>query len=196
MKTPKVMRKLMGLLAVLLLPFLPATAEDAPKADLYLGYSLVRAPLGPVLPNPVTIGGVNLYGGSGSIAYNVTRALGIFADVGVYNVSGGPSGNGNLSSYLFGPRLSYRGDRRFRPYLHFLVGGLHTAPQVFGVASAQSSFAYGAGGGVDIKLFHGIAFRLGQADVIHASFRIGAATATRGQNNLRVSTGVVFSFGK
>ena len=80
----------------------------------------------------------------------MTKKLGIVADVGVYNASGGPGGSGNLSSYLFGPRISYRGHKRFRPYLHVLVGGAHAAPQVYEAPRAQSSFAFAAGGGVDI----------------------------------------------
>ncbi len=184
---------MMCLLGVLLLLPLAAAAEDAPKVDLYLGFSVVRAPLGAVPPNPVPVG-VNLYGGGGSLAYNVTKEVGIVADVGVYNVSGGPGGSGHLSSYLFGPRLSYRGNRRFRPYLHLLVGAAHTGRQVFEAPLTQNSFALTAGGGLDIKLFHHVALRLGQAEVFHTKFRVGTSTTPRGQNNLRVSTGIVFSF--
>lgn len=190
------MGKLMCLMGALLLPALADAAEDAPKADLYLGFSVVRAPLGANLPNPVQTGSFPLYGGGAGIAYNLTKMIGIVADVGVYNVSGGIGGSGNLSTYLFGPRLSYRGNRRFRPYFHVLAGGAHTDAQVFQAPQAQNSLAVLAGAGVDIKLFDHLALRMGQADVFHTSFRVGTATAANGHNNLRVSTGIVFSFGK
>ena len=180
---------------LLLLSRTAAAAEDAPKADVYLGFSLVRALLGQVTPN-VPGGSFSLYGGGGAIAYDATKLLGIVADFGVYGVDDSRGGNGHLYSYLFGPRISYRGNRRYRPYAQILAGGANATAGVFGAPVSQQSFAFTVGGGVDVKLFHGIAWRFGQIEVFHTSFRQGAATAREGRNNVRISTGVVFSFGQ
>jgi hypothetical protein len=81
------------------------SAQDVQKFDLFAGYSYVRA-------NPGTSGvdGFNLHGGSASIAYNATRWLSGVADFGGYRSGNilGTGVDGTLSTYLFGPRVSYR----------------------------------------------------------------------------------------
>jgi hypothetical protein len=54
-----------------------------------------------------------------------------------------------------------------------------------------------AGGGVDWKLNHTIGVRIIQTEYLYSQF-LNAATGSNSnhQNNLRISAGILFSFGK
>src|SRR5438552_14864811 len=121
------MRRLIFPMTMFLLCSATCFADDKPEVEVYLGYSVMRAPGSSVLASPVPVGAFNLYGGGGSLAINVKKSLGIVGDLGVLNGSAGAKA-GQLTTYLFGPRLSYRRHHRFRPYLHFLIGGAHADP--------------------------------------------------------------------
>jgi hypothetical protein len=99
-----------------------------------------------------------------------------------------PSPNGyllvNISEYnfLFGPRVSVSAGR-FRPFGELLIGASHMNAQV----DSDTSFATAVGGGIDYRLIRLLAWRF-QCDYIHAhAFGFG-------QNNVRVSTGIVLRF--
>ncbi len=175
--------------------------ETTPKAEAFLGYSYLRA-------NPGSpIGGINLNGGSGSIAFNANNWFGIVGDFGGYKLShltvaGSPSvsADGTLFSYLFGPRLSYRRHDRVTPFVQALFGGAHQGDVTAGgarVAGSQNAFAMTAGGGLDLKVRRNVAIRLIQAEYLLTRFKDPASTTgARGtQNNARVSTGIVFRLG-
>ncbi len=183
------MRKLGCLLGTVLLVCLTAAAQDAPKADAFLGYSYVRA-------NPNTAGatGFNLNGGSGSVAFNPSRSFGIVGDFGGYHVGtiAGQSVDANLYTYLFGPRFSHRGDR-LTPFVQVLFGGAHATSSAIGGGTANS-FAMTAGGGLDAKVSDHVAIRLGQVEYFMTRFPETTPSRVT-QNNLRLSTGIVFRFG-
>ena len=175
--------------------------ETTPKAEAFLGYSYLRA-------NPGSpVGGINLNGGSGSIAFNANNWFGIVGDFGGYKLShltvaGSPSvsADGTLFSYLFGPRLSYRRHDRLTPFVQALFGGAHQGDVTAGgvrVASSQNAFAMAAGGGLDLKVRRSVAIRLVQAEYLLTRFKDPASTTgARGtQNNARISTGIVFRLG-
>src|SRR5262249_36183347 len=170
------------------------------KVEPFLGYSYLRT-------NPGSpIRGINLNGGSGSIAFNVNRWFGIVGDVGGYKLShltvaGSPtmSADGTLFSYLFGPRLSSRHDR-VTPFVQALFGGMHRGDVTAGgvrVAGSQDAFAMTAGGGLDLKVHRSVAIRLIQAEYLLTRFKDPASTtgARATQNNARISTGIVFGLG-
>src|ERR1700722_1823769 len=76
-----------------------ASAQDYPKVEAFGGYSFARLS---------TDGfGVNINGGSASVAYNLNSYLGVVGDFGGYH-GGSDFGNGDLYTYLFGPKISYR----------------------------------------------------------------------------------------
>jgi hypothetical protein len=114
------MRKIGCFLALAFLLCLTASAQDAPKAEAFLGYSYLRA-------NPATSGvpGFNLNGGSGSIAFNLWNSLGIVGDFGGYHIGniGGSGVDATLYTYLFGPRFSYRAHERVTPFAQARFGG-------------------------------------------------------------------------
>jgi len=179
------------LLAVASFVGVAAKAQDVPKVDVFAGYSYVRA-------NPSTSGidSFNLHGGSASIAYNANHWLSGVADFGGYHANNilGSGVDGTLSTYLFGPRISYRHSERFTPFAQVLFGVAHIGgSEGLGFSSSNNSFAMTVGGGVDFKVSQHFSLRPVQVDYLLTHFNEFAQGA-QNQNNLRVSTGVVFHF--
>jgi opacity protein-like surface antigen len=74
--------------------------------------------------------GLNCVGGGGTVAYNLTSALGVAADLGgckILELNGatGPLSkiNGTEFTYLFGPRVTFRKSDRFHPFGELSFGG-------------------------------------------------------------------------
>ena len=182
------LKLLVSLLAVSSLFGRSAWAQDTPKVDVFAGYSYLRE-------NPSTTGvsGFNLNGGSASIAYNAKSWFSGVADFGGYH-----NGNilntgvpGTLSTYLFGPRVSFPGDSRIKPFVETLFGVAHASSG--GISTGRNAFAMTVGGGVDFHLTHHLAIRPVKLDYLLTRFS-ETGTGNQTQNNLRVSTGVVFRF--
>lgn len=167
-----------------------ASAQDVPKLDVFVGYSYLR-------DNPSTSGvnGFNLHGGSASVAYNANNWLSGVADFGGYHANNilGSGIDGTISTYLFGPRFSYRRHERVTPFAQTLFGVAHASGSGFGTTSTSNAFAASFGGGVDVKLFHRLSFRPAQVEYLLTRFP-ETTTNRETQNNLRVSTGFVFHF--
>jgi len=185
------LKLLVCLLAVLTFAALSACAqESAPKVDIFAGYSYLQAN-----PGVTGVDAFHLNGGSASLAYNLTSSLTVVGDFGGYNNGNilGTHASGTLSSYLFGPRYSFRHFRRITPFGQVLFGVAHANSNAFGTGNSQNSFAMTAGGGVDYKLFEHFSIRPVQAEYFLTRFGVGT-TGTQNQNNLRLSTGFVFRF--
>lgn len=182
---------LVSLLAVFFLSAFSAYAQEtAPKFDVFAGYSYLQA-------NP-GVNGVNsfhLNGGNANVAYNVTHWLSGVADFGGYTNGNilNTGNSGTLSTYLFGPRLSYRHYRRFTPFTQVLLGTAHANSNSFGTTGSQNAFAMTAGGGLDVKVLDHVAIRPFQAEYLMTRFGVGTL-GTQTQNNFRVSTGFVVRF--
>jgi outer membrane protein OmpA-like peptidoglycan-associated protein len=182
-------------------------SSNTPRVELFGGYSFWRAV-------PFSAGNriAWMHGGSASVAYNLNNWLGLVADFGGYRVtrfgSGGTStgivsADGNVFSYLFGPRVSFRHDR-FTPFVQALFGGANTSAVTLsgctvGCASlaADDAFAMTAGGGLDLQVNRRFAIRLIQAEYLMTRFP-NASTNTEDnvtQNNIRLSAGLVVRFG-
>jgi opacity protein-like surface antigen len=185
------LKLVVSLLAVL--SFLGTTAhaqEAAPKVDIFAGYSYLQAN-----PGVRGVDSFHLHGGSASVAYNYNTWLSGVADFGGYNNGNilGTGASGTLSTYLFGPRVSYRHLRKITPFGQVLFGAGHANSHVFGTANSQNAFAMSAGGGVDYKLLEHFSIRPVQADYLMTRFGVGTR-GTQTQNNVRLSTGFVFRF--
>jgi outer membrane immunogenic protein len=164
--------------------------EDRSKVDVFAGYSYLRFD-----PNVAGADSFNAHGGSASVAYNVNNWLSGVADFGAYH-----NGNilnsgvdGTLSTYLFGPRVSVRRFNRVTPFGQVLFGVAHAGASIAGTRGSDNAFAMSVGGGVDIGVSRHFAVRPFQVDYLLTRFNEGTGDA-RSQNNLRVSTGVVFRF--
>jgi opacity protein-like surface antigen len=111
-------------------------------------------------------------------------------------------------TFLFGPVVSFRGDR-ITPFVHALFGGNHISTDAFDIvgvtgavpAGSETAFAMAFGGGLDVKLTHHFALRLGQFDYAFTkhcgnlfgtgcALGVGTAPAAH-QNNFHFSTGIV-----
>jgi opacity protein-like surface antigen len=165
-----------------------ARAQERPRIDIFAGYSYLQA-------NP-GVRGVNsfhLHGGSASVAYHVNDWLSGVADFGGYSSSYLPAtrNSGTLSTYLFGPRVSYRHFGKLTPFGQVLFGVAHADSKVVGALTSENAFAMTVGGGVDYQLFRHIAIRPVQADYLLTRFAVGTVP-TQTQNNARISTGFVF----
>jgi hypothetical protein len=129
-------------------------------------------------------GGVNANGVSGSLALNVNRWLGLAGDLGYYHASPGGIST-NTTTYLFGPRFSYRRSNKVTPFAQVLLGGAHVSVPGLG---STNGFSFSAGGGLDLGLSRHVAFRP-QLDYI------GIRSDSDTLNTFRASFGVVFRFG-
>jgi opacity protein-like surface antigen len=201
------MRKL-AILTTLVLLSLGLMAQEAPKAEVFGGYSLLRN------------SGNNLNGWEAQGTANFTPHFGITADFsGNYQrvASLSPftgtllSANQRLYNFLAGPRVS-AAFNRFSVFGHSLFGVAHsslgagvTLPIIGGVSTGLTSanaFAMALGGGLDIELSRHLAFRAGQVDYLYTRFSPTEALSTGlfsnslsgHQNSFRYSTGIVFRF--
>jgi opacity protein-like surface antigen len=186
------------LLSVLWLCAAGTPGQEAPKMELFGGYSYVHM---------VDLGTANINGGSGSLSFNFKPWLGAVADVGGYD--GGDNGlDGALVTYLFGPKIAIRRGR-ITPFFQVLLGGAYTSadpPPAVGLLArrraeggvagggefgSSNSFAMAAGGGIDLRASRHIAIRLVQAEYLLTKFQDGISNQ---QNSTRISAGLVFGF--
>lgn len=188
------MRLILGVV-LLLASSIPAIAQDAPRAELFGGYS-------------VSIDDGHAHGWNASIAGNVNSWLGLVADFSQHytsqtSVEGGITvdADGSLLSYRFGPRLSHRTASRLTPFAHVLLGGARFSatgtprniPGNPSVSFSFNGFGVAAGAGVDVRVNDQIAIRVIQADwdyigIEDRDFDIEPSSSAR------ISAGVVFRF--
>jgi len=85
-----------------------------------------------------------------------------------------------------GARLAWRDSRRrFEPWMHGLIGGLHMLPQT--AAGGKVGFAVQAGGGVDYRLS-------GRASARFGGDYIRSQLYSASQNNFQIGGGLVINF--
>lgn len=164
------MRKLVLVLA--LVAIAPCAAR-AQKIQIFGGYSYLH------LDNPAGKANLNGWELSGTVK---GRWLGLTADFsGDYGSPFGPSTS--LHTFLFGPQLSIPFPV-FSPFVHALVGGARLSSG----GLSQTALTTAVGGGVDAHIAPFFSYRIFQVDYL--ATRFGSGT----QNNIRVSTGLVFHF--
>ena len=191
------MRQFFAVMVAVLGLGIMASAQVPTGGNIFLGYSYFNADTN--VSNRATLNGWN-----GSLEGKVFPFVGIVADVGGYygrqqlpaavctGVIGSTcTANGfDTKTYtaMFGPRVSFSVGK-LRPFANVLVGVGHTSGTLTGFSgsSSDTSLADAFGGGIDYHLIPLIAWRL-EADEVQTRF----FSAT--QNNLRISTGIVFHF--
>jgi opacity protein-like surface antigen len=185
------LRVVVSLLGFASLLGVSAQAQERKTIDVFAGYSYVRA-------NPATSNsdGISLNGGSASIAYNVNNWLSGVADLGGYHSTNilGSRVDGTLSTYLFGPRVSYHHFGRVTPFGEVLFGVAHTSASLLNTTDTQNAFAMTVGGGIDYRLSSHFSIRPAKLDYLLTRFNELNNNNRQSQNNLRVSTGIVFRF--
>jgi hypothetical protein len=179
----------------------------APKVELFLGYSYLRAV--PTLADGNRM--VWLNGGSTSIAFNFNRYLGLVGDFGGFrdsevklaNSSNAVDSNGSAYTYFLGPRVSFRNNSRMTPFVQALFGGMHASQVTISNCSSggciplpsENKFAMTVGGGLDIRVHPHFAIRIIQAEYLMTKFENFNTGASATQNDMRLSSGIVFRFG-
>ncbi len=171
-------------------------AAQIPSGNIFFGYSHTST-------NLVPGQGTGLNGWNASGEGKVLPFIGLVADIsGVYGSQGlavvcpvaiiptcpTPATNANISEYnfLFGPRASFS-VRKFRPFVHALIGISHIRTSAAGSGNSSTSFGDALGGGLDYRLIPAIAWRF-QFDALQTRFYSSS------QSNLRFSTGIVVHF--
>ena len=162
-------------LVIALVLFSTAVAfAQTPKFDFFGGYSFVHSD-----PNGLQTGNAN--GWEASLDYNWTNWLALKADV-----DGHYCCQQTMHNFLFGPQINL-GHGKLAPYVEGLIGVSH-GTSLGGFSDTVLGFALG--GGVDWKVKSSWSWRVAQADLLGT--RYGDVT----QKNFRLSTGLVFHFGK
>ena len=69
-----------------------------------------------------------------------------------------------------------------------------TGADVLVTANSQNAFAMTVGGGIDYRLSEHFSLRPAKVDYLLTRFNEFGSTNTQTQNNLRVSTGILFRF--
>lgn len=165
------MRKIAVLAGLLLLISVTARAQD--RAEVFGGYSYTRV--------SQTGGDLNLNGWDASLTGKPRRWFGVTADfAGGYTAKAGAGAS--LHTFLFGPRFSI--PWRISPFGHFLFG----AARKSAAGVSDSSFAWEAGEGVDVRVGHLFSIRAIEADFLSTHF------AGSRQDAARISTGIVIRF--
>lgn len=183
------MRRMMFTFAALLFAAIPAHAQrDYPKAELYGGYSYYSADIN--TNNPFSARErEGAHGVAFSGAAYLNRYFGAVADFSYHQKD--LSGTGlhfSTFNFLFGPRLTARGNR-VEGFAHALVGGVRRKLESF---ASETDFAVGVGGGVDVKVSRDFAVRLFQVDYIPFREKDPFTGTTDWRHNLRVGVGVTF----
>jgi hypothetical protein len=161
------MRKLIGVAAVVCMVSMLAMAQETPKPEIYGGYQFTS-----------TDGGWHASGWNTAANFYITRWLGATADFsGVYH-----SGS-NLYTYTGGPVVTKQVGS-VAPYAHALFGGAHAATGSVGDGGMAMLF----GGGVDFGKRR-LVFRAVQFDWMVLRF-----SGVSDKNNMRVNTGILYRF--
>lgn len=185
------------LLALFFVAIAPVTlfAQGQPSQEIAIDYTYVHtnAP-------PGGCGCFSMSGGGGSYAYHYGPQFALLADVEVVHASkaDGYGDDLTLTSFLAGPRFYYRRPAaRWVPYGQALLGvvrgtGALAAANSNGFASS-AVFGSTLGGGVEYNLNRTFTLRVAEVDYFVTTFdnRVNGR-----QNNLRVTAGVAWHFGK
>lgn len=176
------MRKIINVVIITLFVSLNVIGqEETPKAEVFGGYSYA---------------GSGSNGWNASVAGNFNKWLSAVADFnGQYTDTSetGISEKIKSYSYLFGPQLSIRKNKRVTPFVRALFGGAHIKTKA--VESGQtfefsdSSFSMAFGGGLDVRVSKNVAIRAFQIDYVRTKF-FGET-----QNKGRLAFGIVFRLG-
>ena len=202
------MRKCFVLVGLLLLTAGWALAQgEYPTVETSPAFMFIRT--------PIAGQSFNCAGGGGTIAYNVTKLLGIAADLGGCRIFGNTLGlgntiKGNEFTFLFGPRFTIRTASAFEPFFEVNFGGArvsltcHSDAQqcvnaTNGATFSKTAFAMTAGGGFQVKLSKKISLRPLQAEYLYTRFGnncpLTACNDNRNQNSFRLKSGIVINWG-
>jgi opacity protein-like surface antigen len=219
-KGETIMQRLFVLAGLLLFTAGSALAQDFPRIETSPAFMYIR--MSPNLTNTFLVNGqvvtgskgINCAGGGGTIQYNVTSLVGIAADLGGCKVFSNAYGlgntiNGNLFTYLFGPRLTFRNSGKLQPFGELNFGGIRASlscqsqalnclAAAGGGTYSKNAFALTVGGGLDIKINKKFAIRLAQLEYLYSRFgnncNLAVCNNNNNQNSFRLKSGIVIAW--
>ena len=175
-------------------------AQQIEGIEIFGGYSYLQnnisSTYSPFYGVPTTFGSnFAMNGWQASITEKATDWLGLTQEFGgSYGTRNLRGFNNHFSTFsiLSGPRFYYQGLKGVTPFVHALFGYEQTAVEIKSenLKVTGSSYAMAFGGGLDVTVSKGLAIRLIQADFYRPQV-FGSS-----QNDLRVSAGIVFRFGR
>jgi opacity protein-like surface antigen len=169
------------------------TAGKAKSFDVGLGYSYMSHPDGPTSR-------VGLSGADATATIGLFTHVGISADLGYVraaHVLGTPS-HSDVLSYMVGPILYPTSGRHLGTYVRVLGGGARVTGPVRAngtilLGGWTIGYAWAVGGGVDYRVSDFMTVRTG-VDYMKTTY-FGPSLAIQGQNNIRATVSVVYTFG-
>ncbi len=184
------MKKFLVLIAVLASTTMVVAQNSTPRFEAFGGYSYFNGDTSGSASSIAsgTTDRFSLNGWNGQGTFNVNHWLGATADFGGYYGSPFNAGANNYS-FLFGPTVSLPAPH-FKPFVHALFGVDRSDAAIFGGGGVDNAFAMAVGGGLDVPVRSRLSFRVAQVDWLRSDH------FSTDQNNLRVSTGLVFNFGE
>ncbi|MGB8771368.1 MAG: hypothetical protein WCC92_17250 [Candidatus Korobacteraceae bacterium] len=187
-------------------------AQDVPKVEIPIGFSMIN-----VHPNLTPVTSFNVFGGGGQVDFNFGSVWGIKADFMGYTQGSGlrqkfldngykvtGSVGGNLFTYMFGPQIK-KHSGTVQPFAEFLFGAAHTNAystilidegKIAQGSGNNNGFAMALGGGIDLRVNRHFAIRPVEVDYLLTRFSANhVAGYTANQNNFRYVGGFNFMFG-
>ena len=159
----------------------PASAQDAPRADVFGGYALIRSD------------GVNFHGLHAAGGWRVSGRISLVLDVSGHGATTVEGSDVDTLAVMAGPRVHVSTGSRLRPFVHLLGGIVRSSGgiDVFEVEirETRTDFGGAAGGGVDLTFGDHWAVR-GAAD-----YRVLEADGET-VSDPRFSIGAVYRFGR
>jgi len=157
-----------------------AMSQELPKAEVFGGYSW---------------SGGNFHGWNAALTGNINKRFGIVADFSGHYGSelGLVRVDQHAHSFLFGPRVSFRG-KRLTPFVYGLFGATRFAESAVisgqRLSAVSNGFSLAIGGGLDIQVNDRIAIRVFQLDYFRPIVN------DEPNNRGRLAFGVVLRLGK
>jgi len=179
------------LLAAFLLTVVPSIAqeEDYAPFEVFAGYNLIHYDV-EGSGNDININGWNV-----AFTRNINSIYGIKIEVaGAYKSREviGITIKDSIHSFMAGPQFGTQLNEHVRVFEHVLVGFTKDkwSAMAVGLSGEDNCFSMTFGGGLDWKIADNLAIRAPQFDyyVVKGD--------SRWYNNIRVSAGIVFKFGK
>ena len=174
------LKKALRSMSLVFLALVSVVAQEVPKVEVFGGYSW---------------SGGNFHGWDTSVTGNVTKRFGLVADFSGHYGSelGLVRVDQHAHSFLFGPRLSFRG-KRLTPFVYGLFGATRFAESAVingqRLSAVSNGFSLAVGGGLDIKVNDRIAIRAFQLDYFRPTVN------DEPNNRGRLAFGVVLRLGK
>ena len=164
-----------------------ASAQEAPKLEVFAGYSYLFTVVGTGIKN------TNSNGGKADAEFSLNNWFSVAGDFGGYyssNFAGSKQSN-TLLTFLGGPRFSLRSGKA-RLFGEGLFGGAHDSVSTF----SANAFSFAVGGGADVNLSEHFGIRVVEADYLYTKFNLVPFFGPNNtkQNSARISTGVVIRF--